>query len=94
MNRRDMSRGRPPVRRGHLRLLFIPFVWQVAMVPVVNDVSWAPLHIPFPMLWQMTGVVLTSIVIAIVFRLDNRAGLDGEEAEFLANTTASTGGGH
>jgi len=31
-------------------------------------------------LWQMLGVVFTSIVIAVVFRLDERAGVTDEDA--------------
>ncbi|HWN36130.1 MAG TPA: DUF3311 domain-containing protein [Pseudonocardia sp.] len=79
----------PPVARrslSHRWLLVLPFGWQVALVPVVNDIDLAPLHIPFPMLWQLLGIVVTSIVVAVVFRLDRRAGVDREEAEFLAST--------
>jgi len=71
---------------SHRWLLVLPFGWQVGLVPVVNDVDIAPLHVPFPMLWQLLGIVVTSIVIAVVFRLDRRAGVDREEAEFLAST--------
>jgi hypothetical protein len=78
----------PPARPSlsHRWLLVLPFVWQVGLVPVVNDVDLAPLHIPFPLLWQLLGIVATSIVVAVVFRLDRRAGVEREEAEFLANT--------
>ncbi len=76
-------------RRHHLWLLVLPFVWQVALVPAVNDVTFAPLHLPFPMLWQMAGVVFTTVVIAIVFRLDARRGVDGEQAD----TETVQGGG-
>jgi hypothetical protein len=38
------------------------------------------------MFWQMAGIVLTSVVIAIVFRLDARAGVEAEEAAFLAHS--------
>ncbi|GAA5176156.1 hypothetical protein GCM10023321_83820 [Pseudonocardia eucalypti] len=73
----------PPSRRRsltHRWLLVVPFVWQVAAVPLVNRVSAAPLHIPFPMLWQMAGVLLTSVLIGVVFRLDRAAGaLDEDE---------------
>lgn len=65
--------------RAHRWLLVLPFVWQVGLIPVVNDVPYAPLHIPFPMLWQMLGVVFTSAVIAVVFRLDKRAGVSDED---------------
>jgi len=64
----------------------VPFVWQVGLVPVVNDVDLAPLHIPFPMVWQLLGIVVTSVVVAVVFRLDRGAGVEREEAEFLAAT--------
>jgi hypothetical protein len=84
-----------PARRStaHRWLLVIPFIWQVALIPVVNDVKAAPLHIPFPMLWQMLGIVATTVVIAVVFRLDRAAGVDDEERRFAA-ATESTGGDH
>lgn len=71
----------PPARRStaHRWLLVLPFVWQVLLVPVVNDVPWAPLHIPFPMFWQMLGIAGTSVVIGIVFVLDRRAGVDSDD---------------
>jgi uncharacterized membrane protein len=70
----------PGLRRRHHRwLLVLPFVWQVALVPAVNDIAFAPLHIPFPMWWQMAGVVFTTIVIAVVFRLDQRRGIAEDE---------------
>ncbi|WP_037062585.1 DUF3311 domain-containing protein [Pseudonocardia acaciae] len=75
-----------PARRSvaHRWLLAVPFGWQVLMVPVVNDVEVTVLHIPFPMFWQMLGIVLASVVIGVVFRLDRAAGVEREEAEFLA----------
>ncbi|QYN33871.1 DUF3311 domain-containing protein [Pseudonocardia sp. DSM 110487] len=66
--------------RTHRWLLVLPFVWQVGFIPVVNDIPYAPLHIPFPMLWQMLGVLFTSVVIAVVFRMDKRAGVTDEDA--------------
>ncbi|MEJ3658073.1 DUF3311 domain-containing protein [Actinomycetes bacterium KLBMP 9759] len=71
-----------PARRStrHRWLLVLPFVWQVAFIPVVNEVAVAPLHIPFPMFWQMLGIVLTSAVIGTVFVLDRKAGVADEEA--------------
>ncbi|WP_395352829.1 hypothetical protein [Variovorax sp. UC122_21] len=36
------------------------------------------------MAWQMAGIVLTSVAIALVFRLDARHGVEDEEADFLA----------
>lgn len=82
-----------PARRSmvHRWLLVIPFIWQVALVPVVNDVDLAPLHIPFPMLWQMLGIVATTIVVGVVFRLDRAAGVDDEERRFAAATEPKAG---
>lgn len=57
---------------AHRWLLLIPFLWQVGAVPFVNDIAWRPLSLPFPMMWQLVGIVVTSIVIMIVFRLDER----------------------
>jgi len=59
-------------RNLHRWLLLTPFVWQAGLAPLVNDVALRPFGLPFPMAWQMAGIVLTSVVIAIVFRLDRR----------------------
>ena len=67
-------------------LLAVPFVWQVGLAPVINGVSWVPFGLPFPMLWQLAGIVLTSVLIAIVFRLDRVQGVEREEAAFIAAT--------
>lgn len=72
----------PPSRRrslAHRWLLVVPFARQVGGVPLANGVSAAPLHIPFPMIWQMAGVLLTSVVIGVVFRLDRAAGALDED---------------
>lgn len=59
-------------RRTHRWLLVLPFAWQIALVPFVNDVAWRPLGLPFPLVWQMAGVLVASLVIAIVHHLDKR----------------------
>lgn len=84
--------ARPPARQVHRWLLTLPFIWQAALAPVVNDVAYRPLGLAFPMVWQMAGIVLASVVIAAVFRLDRIAGLEDEEAAFLAATSPQTGG--
>ena len=66
----------PKTRRWHRLLLLLPFAWQIAMVPLVNDIVWRPFSLPFPMVWQMAGVVIASLCIAIVYRLDKLAGID------------------
>ena len=65
--------GQRMSRRRHRWLLVLPFVWQIALVPFINDVAWRPLSLPFPMVWQMAGVLFASLVIAIVHCLDKRA---------------------
>jgi hypothetical protein len=57
----------------HRWLLVLPFVWQVALIPFVNDIGWRPFGLPFPMVWQMAGVVFASVIIAIVHALDKRS---------------------
>ena len=56
----------------HRWLLVLPFIWQAALVPFVNDVDWQPFSLPFPMVWQMTGILLTALVIGVVYSIDRR----------------------
>jgi hypothetical protein len=62
----------PKIARPHRWLLLIPFLWQVGCIPLVNDVAWRPFSLPFPMAWQMAGIVITSIVIGVVFAIDRK----------------------
>jgi Protein of unknown function (DUF3311) len=57
---------------AHRWLLLVPFVWQAGLAPFIDDVALRPFSLPFPMFWQMAGIVLTTIVIAVVLRLDRR----------------------
>ena len=66
-------------RRRHRWLLLLPFVWQVGLAPLVDDVRLTPFHLPFPMFWQMAGIVLTTLLIALVFALDRRLGPDPDD---------------
>lgn len=59
-----------PVSRRHRWLLLIPFLWQIGGIPLVNDVAWRPFSLPFPMVWQMAGIVITSLIIAFIFSID------------------------
>ena len=59
-------------RRTHRWLLLLPFVWQVGGAPLVNDIALRPFSLPFPMAWQMAGIVFTTLIIALVYRLDRR----------------------
>ena len=69
------------IPRGHRWLLLIPFLWQVGMVPFVNDVAWRPFSLPFPMVWQMIGILVTTLVIATVFAIDERVDPEIEEPD-------------
>jgi hypothetical protein len=71
-------------RRRHLWLLCLPFVWQLGFAPVVNEVGLKPFGLPFPLVWQLAGVVFSSLVFALVFHLDRRAGVEDEEMAFMA----------
>lgn len=58
---------------AHRWLLILPFIWQIGGVPFVNDISWRPASLPFPMVWQLLGILFATAIIALVFRLDERA---------------------
>lgn len=68
----EMLSPTPAVSRRHRWLLLIPFLWQVGAVPLVNEVAWRPFSLPFPMVWQMTGILVTSAIIAFIFAIDRR----------------------
>ena len=70
-----MAGPRPPAaqpRRRHRWLLLLPFAWQVALVPLVDDVALRPFGLPFPMAWQMAGILFTSAIVGLVFAIDRR----------------------
>ena len=66
--------------RWHRWLLVLPFAWQAGLAPLIDDVPLRPLGLPFPMAWQMAGIVLTTLVIALVYRLDRRMPPEDDEA--------------
>jgi hypothetical protein len=74
----------PARRTAHRWLLLVPFVWQVALIPLVNEVPLRPFSLPFPMFWQMLGILVTTVVIGIVFSIDRR--LDATDAARGADT--------
>ena len=59
-------------RPWHRWLLAIPFIWQIGFVPLVNDIAYRPFSMPFPMVWQMAGILVTTVVLATVFALDKK----------------------
>jgi hypothetical protein len=70
------SEGEAPdtLRRSyrHRWLLLLPFIWQIGLAPMANDVAARPLGLPFPMVWQMLGILVATAVIAIVFSIDRK----------------------
>ena len=44
--------------------------------------------LPFPLVWQMAGVLFATLVFALVFELDRRAGVEDEEQAFMAAVEA------
>jgi hypothetical protein len=89
MNGGQQPAATPP-GRTHRWLLLLPFAWQVALVPLVDDVALRPLGLPFPMAWQMAGILFTSAIVAVVFAIDRRIdaahGVEPEIAAALAAT--------
>lgn len=71
--------------RQHRWLLLLPFVWQIGLVPFANGVTLKPFDLPFPMAWQMVGIVFATMVIALVRWLDAcydaRHGSDAESQQ-------------
>lgn len=65
--------------RRHRLLLLVPFIWQIGCVPLVNDVAMRPFGLPFPMVWQMAGVLIASVCIALVRHLDIRVEARAEQ---------------
>ncbi|MFL9901189.1 DUF3311 domain-containing protein [Paraburkholderia fungorum] len=64
-------------------LAALPFVGMLLGVPFVNRVEPLVLGMPFVLAWIVMWVVLSSIIMAIVYRLDptnRQLAADGEEA--------------
>jgi hypothetical protein len=63
-------------------LAALPFVGILLGIPFVNRVEPLVLGMPFVLAWLVMGVVLSSIIMAIIYRLDatNREiAVEGEE---------------
>jgi Protein of unknown function (DUF3311) len=64
-------------------LAALPFVGILLGVPFVNRVEPLMLGMPFVLAWIVMWVVLSSIIMAIIYRLDptnRQLAADGEEA--------------
>lgn len=63
-------------RRRHRVLLVVPYLWSVAAIPLVNRFHAAPLGVPLLLWWMLAGVVVTSLCLAVVWRIDQAGGVD------------------
>lgn len=54
----------------HWLWLLVPYVWDVLLIPFVNQVKIRPFGVPFLLIWMLFGVVLVSICLGIVYKLD------------------------
>jgi hypothetical protein len=69
-------------RNWHHLALLMPFAWQLGGAGLANAVALRPLGLPFQLVWQMAGVLVASLSIALVFWRDDRSsddtGADGQ----------------
>lgn len=68
------------IRRPHRILLIVPYLWSVLAVPLVNTVHAAPLGVPLLLWWALAGVVVTTVCLGVVWRIDRAQGFEGERA--------------
>ena len=59
-------------------LTLIPFIGILGFLPFVNKIEPYVLGMPFYMFWMAMWVVLTSVTLAIMYKLDPR-NREGEE---------------
>lgn len=59
-------------------LTFLPFIGILGFLPVVNKVEPYVLGMPFVMFWMLLWTILSSVIVAIMYRLDPR-NQQGEE---------------
>ena len=59
-------------------LTLVPFIGILGFLPFVNRIEPYVLGMPFYMFWMAMWVVLTSAVLAVMYRLDPR-NREGEE---------------
>lgn len=60
-------------------LTFIPFIGILGFLPFVNRVEPFVIGMPFNMFWMALWVVLTSVILGIMYKLDPRNKEDEEE---------------
>jgi Protein of unknown function (DUF3311) len=60
-------------------LTILPFVGMLGFLPLVNRVEPFVLSMPFVMFWIVLWTVLTSIILAVMYKLDPRNKEDEEQ---------------
>ncbi|RNB84476.1 DUF3311 domain-containing protein [Brevibacillus fluminis] len=48
----------------------LPFIGMLGLLPLINQVTPFMLGMPFILFWFVLWVVLTSVILAIIFRID------------------------
>lgn len=76
--RRLVLNGRGCFMKKLYILTLIPFIGILGFLPLVNRIEPYVLGMPFYMFWMAMWVVLTSVILAIMYKLDPR-NRDGEE---------------
>ncbi|SNZ04888.1 Protein of unknown function [Terribacillus aidingensis] len=60
-------------------LTVLPFIGMLGFLPLVNRVEPFVLSMPFVMFWIVLWTVLTSIILAVMYKLDPRNKEDEEQ---------------
>ena len=71
-NSSDCEQDLPPGFQTADVLLLLPFAWQLGLAPWANGVDWQPMGLPFPMVWQMAGILFATAVLALRFMMDRK----------------------
>ena len=67
--------GRGP-RHWYRYILVIPYVWAVALIPLVNESTRFPLGLPPLLLWMACTPVVTTLCLAAVYWRDRKLASD------------------
>jgi hypothetical protein len=70
----ELGEAPTPASRWHWWILVIPTVWCVFLIPLVNKVGYVFGNVPFLLVWMIGGVIVGSLCIFIVYRIDRSRG--------------------
>ena len=65
-----------PRRRWYLLLLVVPYLWSVVAAARVGTIHALPGGVPLLLWWMLAGVVVTTVMLALVWRIDERRNAD------------------